>query len=827
MHDRLRLRPWGFVCLLFLFAGTGLAQTAKPAPKAPVFAKPHQARVEVGPNFEEVRMLRAMDINIDAVFDDWARVYVNDEERGKLETLGFAVSTVPDDGPARAHLAQLLSDQTILGPEGDSIPPQYHTYATLTSDLQQIAADHPDITRLVSLGQSQQGRELWMMHVSDNPDAEENEPEFAYISSMHGDEVVGKELMVGLLNLLTDSYGTDPRITNLVNDTDIWIMPSMNPDGTELGQRGNANFADLNRDFPDQFVDDVNTTVGRQPETAAIMNWRAGRSIVLSSNFHGGALVANYPFDSNAAGTSTFNPTPAPDNATFQSLARTYADNNMPMSVSNGHPAWSDGITNGADWYAINGGMQDWNYVYYGGFEVLMEVSNQKWPAASTLPGFWDENRESLLAYMERVHEGVRGIVTDADTGLPIAATIQVDANPFVAYTDPDVGDYHRVLMPGTYTLTFTAEGREPLVIPNVTVNAGPATVVDVAMGATPVNLQPIASAVEDGLDGFLEPGETAPIAVTLQNYGRSATGVSAKLIPTGFDATISRGEASFPNIDLGATAVSDAPYFEIAADSTAPAGRKLGFAVEWETNEGSGRSDAFFLDLGVAAVSQSASINVPVTIPQFANVTASSSLTVPAADGIANLTDIKVTVDISHTYVGDLIVDLIAPTGQTVRLHDRSGGSSDDIVGTYGLDLNSSQPLSGFTGLNSEGTWTLRVVDLVFSNGGTINDWSIEVEGRPTDSSTPELRFKEISYLGDDKVRLEWWAYPGLTGYRVYRSLDPSSFALFTDISGLDPNPADNRFDEAELLQPGEVMYFLVTGIGPGGEGPLGHYGQ
>jgi carboxypeptidase D len=59
-------------------------------------------------------------------------------------------------------------------------------------------------------------------------------------------------------------------------------------------QRENANDVDLNRNFPDQFR---SSTSARQPETSAVMAWSASRHFVLSANFHGGDLVANYPYD--------------------------------------------------------------------------------------------------------------------------------------------------------------------------------------------------------------------------------------------------------------------------------------------------------------------------------------------------------------------------------------------------------------------------------------------------------------------------------------------------------------------------------------------------
>jgi carboxypeptidase D len=126
--------------------------------------------------------------------------------------------------------------------------------------------------------------------------------------------------------------------------------------------------------------------------------------------------------------------------------------------------------------------MQDWNYRYASCNEVTIELSNNKDQPASQIPNFWNNNRESMLSYAEAVHIGVRGIVTERATGWPIWAEVRIEGNSHPVFTDADVGDYHRMLLPGTYNLIFDAPGYAQLLIENVTVTDGPATRVDVEL---------------------------------------------------------------------------------------------------------------------------------------------------------------------------------------------------------------------------------------------------------------------------------------------------------------------------------------------------------
>ena len=163
--------------------------------------------------------------------------------------------------------------------------------------------------------------------------------------------------------------------------------------------------------------DPLNTLNGRQPETSAIMEWTWNHNFVLSANMHSGALVANYPFDGPNSGTYSA----CPDDDLFVDLALTYSENHENMYSES---PFSQGITNGAEWYAVFGGMQDWNYVWESDFDITLEQNEVKWPNSNQLANLWEEHREPLLVYLEKVFDGVRGTIVDASSGEPLNACL-------------------------------------------------------------------------------------------------------------------------------------------------------------------------------------------------------------------------------------------------------------------------------------------------------------------------------------------------------------------------------------------------------------------
>lgn len=142
--------------------------------------------------------------------------------------------------------------------------------------LHDLANKYPNITRLYSIGKSVQGRELYVLEIAQHPGEHRfGIPEFKYVANMHGNEVVGRELLLLFAKYLLENYKIDDRITKLIDTTRIHLLPSMNPDGYELAVEGdassgvgrkNSNSFDLNRNFPDQYgTNGFNRNL--QPET--------------------------------------------------------------------------------------------------------------------------------------------------------------------------------------------------------------------------------------------------------------------------------------------------------------------------------------------------------------------------------------------------------------------------------------------------------------------------------------------------------------------------------------------------------------------------------
>ncbi len=389
----------------------------------------------------------------------------------KFGALGVNIEELRD-GYIEARITQVKIDELIsLGWKVEEYqwdtfyakpptPDGYHNYDSLTIVLDNIHVQYPNITKLLSMGTSVEGRQLWALLISDNPNSNENEAELRFTATIHGNEPVGTEISLYMIDSLTKCYGVVPEITDLVNNREIWFVPMINPDGNALGNvnnaRYNANFIDLNRNFPvpnDSIGDDG--TYDQQPESQAFISFWNSKRAVLSGTYHGGALIANYPWD--------YTLVRCPDDPLAKEVSLGYARLNTPMYLDtmdlDNNGLADSGVVNGADWYIVEGSLQDWSYHATSCVDITLEISSVKWPLASTLPGYWADNRNAMLYFIRQAGWGIQGIVIDSMTGLPInwASVVPVGIDKPV-YTDT-IGDYHRMLMTGQYDLTFSAVG--------------------------------------------------------------------------------------------------------------------------------------------------------------------------------------------------------------------------------------------------------------------------------------------------------------------------------------------------------------------------------
>ena len=150
------------------------------------------------------------------------------------------------------------------------------------------------------------------------------------------------------------------------------------------------------------------------------------------------------------------------DDNWWQHVCNEYADSCQFYGSNNYFSGYNDGIINGYDWYEVDGGRQDYMNYFKHCREFTLELSDDKTPNPQDLPSFWDANHHSFYNYMEQSLFGLRGIITDSITGLPIKARVEIanhDIDSSHVYSSLPIGNYHRYIYQGNYAFTFSKSG--------------------------------------------------------------------------------------------------------------------------------------------------------------------------------------------------------------------------------------------------------------------------------------------------------------------------------------------------------------------------------
>ncbi len=462
---------------------------------------------------EELSILTKI-ISLDNVEGKKVYAYANEKEFNEFLKLKYDYKILPHPG----DVPQQKMGKTVEEIKAWDVYPTYDAYETM---MYQFAANYPSICQIVNAGNTVQGRKILFAKISDNVSVHEAEPQFMYSSSMHGDETTGYVLMLRLIDSLLSTYGANTRVTNLINNVELWINPLANPDGTYHGgnstvtgaTRYNANSVDINRNFPDPADGQHPDGNVWQPETIAMMNIAAQNNFVHSANFHGGTEVVNYPWDT----WSRLHP----DDNWWQVISHRFADTVQANSPSNYMNSYNDGITNGYAWYRITGGRQDYMTYYKRGREVTIEISDTKLLSASLLPAHWYYLRKSFLNYIEDTYYGIRGVVTD-NLGNPIKALITIISHDFdnsEIYCDSLTGAYYRMIYSGTYSILVSCPGYISKTINNVTVSNFGSTLLNVEL----IPQSPYQLALTAMVEGFCNGTNMVSDTVTVELRSSSA----------------------------------------------------------------------------------------------------------------------------------------------------------------------------------------------------------------------------------------------------------------------------------------------------------------
>jgi hypothetical protein len=328
--------------------------------------------------------------------------------------------------PLVSLLAVLLTPGTVAAAAEPSGYAYFHTYAEVKADIDDAVAAHPNIAQRLSIGTSYEGRPIWGIKISDNVGTDETEPEVFIVAQIHANERSTGEMALYLMNLLVDGYGDDPRITNIVDSREIWIVPMVNPDGAEYDMSdgvfrhwrknrqpipgSNAIGIDLNRQFGYKWNccggGSNNPSAPKYrgpsawyaPETRAYRDFILSRVVggkqqlteVMSLHSHGRMVLWPYGYTKKDHPRTMY----YDDWRAFVALGRQ-------MAALNGYrPEQTSGL------YVVDGDEGDWAYHSQRIFAFAIEMAagnpEKSYPTLAQLQADEARNKPALLVFLEQ-----------------------------------------------------------------------------------------------------------------------------------------------------------------------------------------------------------------------------------------------------------------------------------------------------------------------------------------------------------------------------------------------------------------------------------------
>jgi len=400
----------------------------------------------------------------------------------------------------------------------------YHTYDEAVAYLQQIATDYPNICSLSDIGDShgkqyydagangysEYQHDIWMLKISDNVSDEEDEPAVFFLGDHHAREPISTEVTLGIIQYLTDNYGIDDQITYMIDHTEIYIVPMVNPDGHEVvldqlntwwrknaadgdnnGQfnynSGSYDGVDPNRNYGWNWGGEGSSgdrtsetyhgpSVFSEPEIASIRDLMAAHHFTSGITYHSYSELVLYPYGYSVSCL-------APDHQALEELAVNMAES-IPRIIGSGHytPEQSN------DLYPASGVTDDWAYGHHGIFCFTVELGQEFIPPSPQVPNIISDNIEAAMMVLNRPNvKTLRGHVYDAETMEVVSAEVFVSGidDNGASYREPYKSDeaygaYYRLLTAGSFDVTFSAYGYISQSFEDVLIKSDTATFLDV-----------------------------------------------------------------------------------------------------------------------------------------------------------------------------------------------------------------------------------------------------------------------------------------------------------------------------------------------------------
>jgi PKD repeat protein len=648
--------------------------------------------VSIG-NREELSRFLALHFNGEAASPDGStiRAYVTPGELVSLKQTGLDYAVVVPD--LNLHSRMMLEGDAVLG---------YYNYTTINALADSLATAYPAICKKIQIGTSATGKQLNVLKISDNVNANENEPEILFEGGIHGDEIMGPEVVIRYARDICNGYGTNGTYTDLINTREIWLYYLVNPDGYVSMSRYNGNGVDINRDCGYMWGGEgYSTGAFSQPESRAVRSLQLDHNPVVFTCYHGGSEVISYPW--------SYKTESSPDVIHINGLASVYSN-------TSGYPNLSYGQGYNI-MYQIYGSTKDNVYGGLGQVGWSIEITEQKQPPSSQIGMYYGYNLPAITEMINRAGYGVEGLVTDSVTGSPVKATVWVDSY-FPVYTDPQVGDYHKYVSPGIRTVKVKASGYKTKTVTGVVV-PGTGSVV------TNFQLAP-------------DPGRYACKVISMQIPYYPAIGsypdesYTPGVIGAPDSITYSLGKSGWIVIDMGDTVYNGTgPDFKVWESGGTPEVYYLSVSSSMDgpwTSVGTGTGTQVF-DLGSASVAKA----------RFIKITddGDGSISMPDAgfdlDGIEFLTP---------PLIADFTANIVTPCfGSAVNFSDNSTGSPTSWSWTFPGGTPGASNLQDPSNIlyNTPGFYdvTLTITNSITSASLTKTAY-INVQGPPVTPSVP-----------------------------------------------------------------------------------------